>query len=148
MRNKIAAVLLLIAVASAAGQYTDWQQGAMQGLKIGFHMGEMYVQASQGVNVTGFNSEVDKYNTWIYQNFGNDPAMLMPKMNGPVDLSKPYISANNTTTGIVHAIDGSRNMSGPRYLTNDMNLLPESARKAMANSPDLEKRGGQWLGGV
>jgi hypothetical protein len=149
MKNIIVALVLLIALAGAASQYTEWQQGAMQGLRIGFHMGEMYTQASQGVNVTGFNSEVDKYNGWVQQNFGNDPALMMPKMSdGPV-LSKPILIVNNTTSkGIVHTIDGSKNMSGPNYLTNDVNLLPENVRKSVQNSNDPMKQGGQWLAGI
>jgi hypothetical protein len=142
MKSIIIGMMLLVGLAAAAG-YNDWQQGAIQGLKIGFHMGEMYTQASQGVNITGFNAEVDKYNKWVQQNFGNDQALMMPKMSGPIDLSKPYIAANNTTGGgIVHAIDGKQ--YGPNYLTNDLNLLPESVR----NSSNIRKDGGQWLGGV
>jgi hypothetical protein len=157
MKNIIVALVLLIALAGAAGTYTDWQQGAMQGLKIGFHMGEMYTQASQGVNVTGFNSEVDKYNGWVQQNFGNDPALMMPKMSGPVDLSKPYIEVNKTNSNqIVHAIDGSNNMTGPAYITNDMNLLPASVTESMykrsqttdPNSPEYLKTQGDYLGGI
>jgi hypothetical protein len=148
MKNIIIALALLIAIAGAAGTYTDWQQGAVQGLKIGFHMGEMYTQASQGVNVTGFNSEVDKYNGWVQQNFGNDPALMMPKMSDGTALSKPVLIVNKTATGIVHTIDGSNNMTGPAYITNDMNLLPESARKAMESTADKAKQGGEYLGGV
>ena len=137
MKNIIVALVLLIAIAGAAGQYTDWQQGAVQGLKIGFHMGEMYTLASQGVNITGFNSEVDNYNGWVQQNFGNDPALMMPKMSGPIDLSRPYIAANNTTGGgVPHVIDGKQ--YGPRYVTNDMNLLPAS----VTNSSSFKKDGG------
>jgi hypothetical protein len=149
MKNVIIALVLLVAIAGAASQYTEWQQGAMQGLRIGFHMGEMYTQASQGVNVTGFNSEVDKYNGWVMQNFGNDPALMMPKMSdGPI-LSQPILIVNNTTSGgIVHAIDGSKNMSGPKYLTNDVNLLPENVRTRLQNSNDPMTQGGQWLAGV
>jgi hypothetical protein len=58
MKNIIVALVLLVAIAGAAGTYTDWQQGAMQGLKIGFHMGQAYGDAVRGYNVTGFNAEV------------------------------------------------------------------------------------------
>jgi hypothetical protein len=39
MKNIIIAFALLIAIAGAAGQYTDWQQRAIVGLKVGLHMG-------------------------------------------------------------------------------------------------------------
>jgi hypothetical protein len=156
MKSIIIGLILLVGLAAAAG-YNDWQQGAIQGLKIGFHMGEMYTQASQGVNITGFNAEVDKYNKWVQQNFGNDQALMMQKMSGPIDLSKPYIAANNTTGGgIVHAIDGSSKMGGPSYTTNDLNLLPESVTQSMferskttdPNSPEYLETQGNYLGGV
>jgi hypothetical protein len=156
MKSIIIGMMLLVGLAAAAG-YNDWQQGAIQGLKIGFHMGEMYTQASQGVNITGFNAEVDKYNKWVQQNFGNDQALMMPKMSGPIDLSKPYMAANNTTGGgIVHAIDGSSKMGGPSYTTNDMNLLPASVTESMykrsqttdPNSPEYLETQGNYLGGV
>ncbi len=66
--------------ATSAAQYTPWQQGVLQGIGIGFVMGRMATMASQGYNVTGFNSEVDRFNSWIKQNIGNDPKLLMPKM--------------------------------------------------------------------
>jgi hypothetical protein len=45
-----------------------------------------------------------------------------------VDLSKPYLLANNTTQGgIVHSIDGSNKVGGSKYTTNDINLLPNGA---------------------
>lgn len=66
----------------AAG-YTPWQEGAIQGLKMGFHMGTMYNQAQRGINLTGYNAEVDIYNSWVQKNFGNDTTLLMQKMPVP-----------------------------------------------------------------
>ena len=81
----IAIFLCLVGLAVAAG-YTDWQQGASEGLKMGFKMGQAYEQAQKGINVAGFNALVDEYNAWIREHFGEDPAMLMQKLNAPVDL--------------------------------------------------------------
>jgi hypothetical protein len=53
MKNIIVALVLLVAIAGAAGTYTDWQQGAMKGLKIGFHMGEMYTLVSRQTSNAG-----------------------------------------------------------------------------------------------
>ena len=36
--------------------YAPWQNGAIEGLKIGFHMGQMYALAQQGQNISGFNA--------------------------------------------------------------------------------------------
>ncbi|MDD1752263.1 MAG: hypothetical protein LUQ38_04145 [Methanotrichaceae archaeon] len=65
---------------SAATWYTQCQQEVIGGIGLGFFMGRMATLASQGYNVTGFNAEVDRFNAWIQQNFGNDPNLLMPKM--------------------------------------------------------------------
>ena len=69
----------LTAGTSAAG-YTQCQQEVIKGIGIGFFMGKMATLAIQGYNVTGFNAEVDRFNAWIQQNFGNDTKLMMPKM--------------------------------------------------------------------
>lgn len=131
----------------AAG-YTDWQQGAADGLKIGFKMGQAYEQAQKGTNVTGFNAQVDSYNAWVREHFGEDPMLLMQKLDAPMDLSKPVLVANNTTNGgIVHAIDGS-NKWGAKYTTNDINLMSDSAINAYKNSEVGKITGDGYLGGV
>ena len=148
MKKYIAIFLCLVGLAMAAG-CTDWQQGAAEGLKMGFKMGQSYANALGGVNVTGFNAQVDIYNAWVRSNFGEDPNLLMSKMEAPVDLSKPYILANNTTGGgIVHAIDGST-VNGPSYTTNDVNLLPKGIDLTKATTSNPWQQGGaEYLGGV
>lgn len=139
----IAIFLCLVGLVVAQG-YTDWQQGAAEGLKYGFRMGQAYQEAQSGINVTGFNAQVDIYNAWVREHFGEDLNLLMKKLDAPLDLTKPILIANNTTqSGIVHAIDGST-APGASYTTNDMNLLPAS----VTNSSTFKKDGGQWLGGV
>ena len=61
----IAIILCLIGLAVAAG-YTDWQQGAADGLRYGFKMGQAYQNALNGINVTGFNAEVDRYGSSLF----------------------------------------------------------------------------------
>ncbi|MDD1753713.1 MAG: hypothetical protein LUQ38_11570 [Methanotrichaceae archaeon] len=60
MKSALIALAVLIGLATAAG-YTPWQEGAIEGLKIGFHIGQMYTLAQQGYNISGFNTEVDNY---------------------------------------------------------------------------------------
>ena len=148
----IAIFLCLVGLTMAAG-YTDWQQGAADGLNIGFKMGQAYEQALKGINVTGFNAQVDGYNAWVREHFGEDPMLLMQKLNAPVDLSKPILIANNTTQGgIVHAIDGMNKANGASYTTNDINLLPSGAidnyQKADVDSTGKRITGDGYLGGV
>jgi hypothetical protein len=144
----IAIFLCIVGLTMAVG-YTDWQQGAAEGLKIGFKMGQAYEQALKGINVSGFNTQVDVYNTWIREHFGEDPMLLMQKLNAPVDLSKPILIANNTTTkgGIVHEIDGNNKVGGASYTTNDINLLPDSAIKSYQNSEAGKIAGDGYLSG-
>ena len=142
----IAIILCLIGLAVAAG-YNDWQQGAADGLKYGFKMGQAYQNALNGINVTGFNAEVDRYNAWIMQNFGEDPYLMMSKMpTGGIDLTKPVLIANNTTAGgIPHKIDGMSEMGGPSYTTNDVNLLPKNLDLRNAKNADPTLSGSQYL---
>ena len=145
---KYIAIFLCIVGLTAAVGYTDWQQGAAESLKIGFKMGQAYEQAQKGINVSGFNAQVDVYNAWVREHFGEDPMLLMQKLNAPVDLSKPILIANNTTGGgIVHAIDGTGKAKGASYTTNDLNLLPNSAIKAYQNSETGKITGDGYLSG-
>ena len=144
MKMKYIAVFLCLVGLVLAQGYTDWQQGAAEGLKVGFKMGEAY--AKSGTDVTGFNAQVDIYNAWVREHFGEDPMLLMQKLNAPVDLTKPVLIANNTTQGgIVHAMDGST-APGPSYTTNDMNLIPGDLSDP-SSIKGLED-GGQYLPGV
>jgi len=145
---KYIAIILCLAGLAAAVGYNDWQQGAADGLRYGFKMGQAYQNALNGVNITGFNAEVDRYNAWIQANFGDDPYLLMSKMSAPgIDLTKPVLIANNTTGGgMVHAIDGSNIASGPSYTTNDVNLLPKSVDLSRTtNVNPLIPKGQQYL---
>ncbi len=146
--KQIAIVLCLIGLAAAAG-YNDWQQGAADGLRYGFKMGQAYQNALNGINVTGFNAEVDRYNAWVRQNFGEDPYLMMSQMNIPtseIDLTRPVLIANNTTSGgIPHKIDGMSEMGGPTYTTNDVNLLPKSLDLRNAKNVDSTLSGSQYL---
>ena len=148
---KYIAIFLCIVGLSLAVGYTDWQQGASEGLNIGFKMGQAYEQAQKGINVSGFNAQVDIYNAWVREHFGEDRMLLMQKLNSaPVDLSKPIMIANNTTTqkGIVHEIDGMNKLNEATYKTNDVNTLPDSARLNYQNTPEGKQTGDGYLGGV
>lgn len=138
----IAIFLCLVGLVVAQG-YTEWQQGATEGLKIGFEMGQAYEKAQNGVDISGFNAMVERYNTWVREHFGGDPNLLMQKITSSTILSKPILIENNTTSkGIVHAIDGNTLPEGT-YTTNDMNLLPDSAIASLD-----PKEGGSYLSGV
>jgi len=124
------------AMASSGTGNTPWQEGAIEGLKIGFHMGQMYALANQGQNISGFNSQVDGYNAWIQKNFGNNPNLMMAKMQetgsimpvsqeagdvtskiqGTEAVMPSYIPVpQRTSTKPTHVIDASFNQTTPTF---------------------------------
>ncbi len=146
--KKYAIIFLCLAGLAMAQGYTQWQQGAIQGLEYGFRLGQAYADAQDGINITGFNAEVDRYNAWIRQNFGNNSNMEMPKMTTPTDLSKPVLIANKTAgSGVVHEIDGGV-AAGPAYTTNDVNLLPSGTIQRYMKTEEGRTQGAEYLGGV
>jgi len=149
MKNKMMyiAVFLCLAGLAVAAEYNDWQNGAIDGFKKGFEMGQAYQLALDGKDISGFNAKVDEYNTWVRANFGEDPQMLMQKMTAPIDLSKPVLVTNNTTAskGIVHEIDGA---TGEKAIkTNDMNLLSDAEIDKLYQQSESGRDAGDYLGG-
>lgn len=146
--------LCLVSIGVVAAQsYTDWQQGAREGLSLGFKMGQAYEKAQNGLNINEYNTLVDSYNAWVKENFGEDSSMLAQKITTPSDLTKPIlmINSSNSTGGIVHEMDGG-SAKGPTYTTNDINELPDSAINAYQTTTDVKdgKRivGDGYLSGV
>ena len=150
MKNKIVYVSIFLCLAglAVAAEYTDWQNGAIDGFKKGFEMGQAYQLALDGKNIDDFNAKVDEYNAWVRANFGEDPNLLMQKMTAPIDLSKPVLITNTTASskGIVHEIDGS---SGNKtFSTNDVNLLSDAAIDQYRRSEEGKASGAEYLGGI
>lgn len=140
MKYILIAFVSLVASLSAASAYTDCQQAMYDGTRLSWQMATAYADQ----DVPAYNGLVDQWNAWVRANFGEDASMLLSPLTGPVDLSKPYLLANNTTQGgMVHAIDGSNTAGGAKYTTNDMNLLPDPK-----NISQIKTEGGQWLGGI
>jgi hypothetical protein len=143
MKTIIILVSLLMAVSLGAA-YTPEQQTTVDGVKLAFSLGQAYQKALTGQNVTEFNALVDQWNAWVAENFGNDTTLLMEKMTEPINLQKPYVTANDTTSkGIAHTIDGAT-----KYTTNDANLLSDSALSRYAASEQGKTTGLDYLGGV
>jgi len=76
-------VLSLILLAGLASAYTPEQQTTLEGMNLSFQLGIAYEKASQGQNVTEFNTQVDEYNAWIRQHFGENASLLKSKINEP-----------------------------------------------------------------
>lgn len=132
-----------IAFPAALG-YDATQQAMINGTTLSWKMATAY--AAQ--DIPTFNSLADQWNVWVRQYFGEDPNLLMKKMTGPVDLTKPYLLANNSSSGIVHKIDGMNQMN-TSYTTNDVNLLPKGVDPTKLKAVNPWQQGGaEYLGGV
>lgn len=150
MRNIIIFVALFLAL-STCQAYDATQQAMIDGSTLSWKMATAY--AAQ--DIPTFNALADQWNAWVRQHFGEDANLIMKKMTGPVDLQKPYVAANNTTSGIVHKIDGNR-AENKTYTTNDMNLLPsgvtekmyEDSKKLDPKSAEYLASQGNYLGGI
>jgi hypothetical protein len=102
---------------------TSCQVDAIESLRIGFHMGQMYALANQGQNISGFNAEVDKYNAWVQKNFGDDVNSLMLKT----------ITASGAP------------MTSPSYLETSPELMGVAFRRPFNASSELGKFGKQQV---
>ena len=141
-------MIVLMAVAyiafPAALGYDATQQAMINGTTLSWKMATAY--AAQ--DIPTFNSLADQWNVWVRQYFGEDLNLLMKKMTGPVDLTKPYLLANNSSRGIVHKIDGMNQMN-TSYTTNDVNLLPKGVDPTKLKAVNPWQQGGaEYLGGV
>ncbi len=129
--NSVLAIALLITIASAT--YTPTQQAMYDGTQLSWKMAVAYTNQ----DATTYNALVDQWNAWVQTNFGPDPNLLMQKMNAPLDLTKPIVTRNNTTSGVLHKIDGMSQIN-KTVRTNDANLLTEAELKAnRAANPDM-----------
>jgi hypothetical protein len=72
----------------------------LEGLRIGFKIGQAYEQAQNGINLSGFNAQADIYNAWVRVHFGENPDMLMQKLSEPANTESSYIG--NTDTMVYH----------------------------------------------
>ncbi|MHB8117888.1 MAG: hypothetical protein ACYDHX_04050 [Methanothrix sp.] len=119
----------LLTALSVASAYTPEQQTAIDGTRLSFQLGQAYEKVLQGGEPSAFNALVDQWNSWVTANFGQDPNLLMQKKTGPLDLTKPIVIRNNTTSGMVHAIDGN-SWANRTITTNDANLLSQAELEA------------------
>lgn len=125
MKTIIIMLVSLLAAISLAAAYTPEQQNMINGTQLSWKLATAYATK----DTSTFNALVDQWNAWVYQNFGQDPSLIMQKMNAPLDLTKPVVVRNNTTSGMVHAIDGM-SKTNRTVTTNDANLLSQAELNA------------------
>ena len=141
----IAFVTMVFVVLPSASGYDATQQAMINGTTLAWKMATAYADQ----DIPTFNGLADEWNAWVRQYFGEDANLLMQKMTTPVDLSKPYILTNNTSSGIVHKIDGMDEMNRGSYVTNDVNLLPKGVDPTTLKAVNPWQQGGaEYLGGI
>jgi hypothetical protein len=124
--------------------HTPWQQGVIEGLRIGFHMGQMHALADQGQNISGFNAEVDRYNAWVQKNLGNDPNLMMPKMQ-----ETGYSNVPSMRLKPIHKIDESFNQSrrilGDTVAWNEGRIMDMPASAYYTWNPNAIPQGSGYI---
>lgn len=76
-------VISLILLAGLTSAYTPEQQTILDGMNISFKLCAAYEKVLQGQNVAEYNANVDEYNEWIRQHFGEDANLLKSKLIEP-----------------------------------------------------------------
>jgi hypothetical protein len=105
--RKILFALIILMLAAPALALTDYQQGALDGLKRGWFMAEKYAEANAG-DPAAYNEAVAKYNEWIVSVFGQNESLMLKPINA-ASRASPYFSEQ--TIKPVHAIDSSWNQT-------------------------------------
>ncbi len=95
MKGVIIFSIILLAWLSLASAYTPEQQTTLEGMRLSFQLGVAYQQAQMGQNIAGFNTLVDQYNAFIRTNFGEDPNLLMSKINNAYSLPQNLVEQRN-----------------------------------------------------
>ncbi len=81
MKGIIIILLIFLAGLSLVSAYTPEQQTILEGMRLSFQLGMAHQQAQAGQNIDGYNILVDQYNAWVRQHFGEDPDLLVSKIN-------------------------------------------------------------------
>jgi len=132
-----------LAAVSLAAAYTPEEQATVDGVRLSFELGAAYENAIRGENVTAYNLLVEQWNARVMTNFGNDTTLLREKIVVSVETLTPYYVENNTSSKIVHEIDATK-----KYVTTDINSLPDSVRDAYAQTEEGKEMSKDFLGGV
>jgi hypothetical protein len=118
--TRVIAVLAILSlvVIPALGELTDYQKGAMDGMKAGLRMGKLLGAAPYDPSqAQEYNSLVDTFNQGLSALFGDNADVI--KMFWMSPLSGYGTAAKAISSKPVHAIDGSWNQTN-RTITGDV----------------------------
>jgi|GEM_PF-377767 len=109
----VLAILSLVAI-PALGEMTDYQKGAMDGMKAGLRMGKLLGAAPYNpTDAQTYNGLVDTFNQGLSALFGDNAEAIKMFWMTPYgsDAGTGYDALNNLSFKPVHAIDASFNQS-------------------------------------
>jgi hypothetical protein len=114
--TRVIAVLAILSlvVIPALGEMTDYQKGAMDGMKAGLRMGKLLGAAPYDPSqAQEYNSLVDTFNQGLSALFGENTEAIKMFWMSPYGLAAGagYDALNNLSFKPVHSIDGSFNQS-------------------------------------
>lgn len=147
--NPYLAILTLLIMAGTSQGMNFTEEAYYQGIQEGYTLGALAIQGqSDAAKESEYNGLISDLNRWLdsvayagpkWASLQKNSYVLPPIFGGPV------IIVNESSSDIVHAIDGNQK-AGTIYTTNDMNLLPDKARYN-ATSGNYDKPG-DYLGGI
>lgn len=87
-------IILLLAVAPAFGEMTDYQKGVANGLRIGLFMGEFHGRGQYVLESAGqFNTYLENYNQFLWDTFADNQTLMKEFMLSPM---APGVKSSST----------------------------------------------------
>ena len=131
-------VIVLILLAGLVSAYTPEQQTTIDGMNLSYQLCIAYEKASQGQNVTEFNTLVEIYNAWIREHFGEDVNLLMQKMNdtAPLEVSSE-ISDNRSLPVSPGPLVAGRGLKDPFRPGSELSQFGKNGYMISSKSPNM-----------
>jgi hypothetical protein len=129
MKRVLFALLIVFFALSLIGSslaLSDYQRGALDGLKWGWNMSHRYDLANAG-DIIPYNQAVSEYNAWIRAIFGMNESLMLQTFAASAE-PQPY--SITKTYNPIHSIDASWNQS--------KSLLPDPDANGMVNGIPAE----------
>lgn len=101
--------IILLAVAPAFGEMTDYQKGVANGLRIGLFMGEFHGRGQYVLETAGqFNTYLENYNQFLWDTFADNQTLLNEFMLTPM-----AAGVKSSSTGVLRPDASGRILGYP-----------------------------------
>lgn len=102
-------IILLLAVAPAFGEMTDYQKGVANGLRIGLFMGEYHGRGQYVLESAGqFNTYLENYNQFLWDAFADNQTLMKEFMLSPM-----AAGVKSSSTGVLRPDASGRILGYP-----------------------------------